>query len=96
MDEIAALEAFEAVVFVTHDLDLALTYANRVLLFNDGRLAADGPPEQVLPDTALLKSCNVLPTSLLELNVQLLPQTGRMLGLRQLAAFLQREGVTAE
>jgi energy-coupling factor transporter ATP-binding protein EcfA2 len=96
MDEIAGLEAFDAVVFVTHDLDLALTYANRVLLFNDGRLAADGTPEQVLPDTALLKSCNVLPTSLLELNVQLLPQTGRMLGLRQLAAFLQREGVTAE
>jgi energy-coupling factor transporter ATP-binding protein EcfA2 len=96
MDEIAALEAFDAVIFVTHDLDLALTYANRVLLFNDGRLAADGTPEQVLPDTALLKSCNVLPTSLLELNVQLLPQTGRMLGLRQLAAFLQREGVTAE
>jgi energy-coupling factor transporter ATP-binding protein EcfA2 len=96
MDEVAALEAFDAVIFVTHDLDLALTYANRVLLFNDGRLAADGTPEQVLPDTALLKSCNVLPTSLLELNVQLLAQTGRMLGLRQLAAFLQREGVTAE
>lgn len=96
MDEIAALDAFDAVIFVTHDLDLALTYANRVLLFNDGRIAADGPPEQVLPDIALLKSCNVLPTSLLELNIQLLPQTGRMLGLRQLAAFLQREGVTAE
>jgi energy-coupling factor transporter ATP-binding protein EcfA2 len=96
MDEIAALEAFDAVLFVTHDLDLALTYANRVLLFNDGQLAADGPPEQVLPDSALLRRSNVLPTSLLELNIQLLPQTGRMLGLRQLAAFLQQAGVTTK
>lgn len=93
MDEIAALEAFDAVLFVTHDLDLALSYANRVLLFNDGQLAADGPPETVLADGGLLRRCNVLPTSLLELNLAMLPQTGRMLGLRQLAAHLrQAEG----
>ncbi|GAB4424417.1 MAG: ABC transporter ATP-binding protein [Chloroflexi bacterium OHK40] len=90
MDEIASLDAFDALLFVTHDLDLALSYANRVLLFNDGQLAADGTPEDVLPDTALLRRCHVLPTSLLELNLQLLPQTGRMLGLRQLAAYLQQ------
>ncbi|HMQ33185.1 MAG TPA: ABC transporter ATP-binding protein, partial [Chloroflexaceae bacterium] len=93
MDEIAALGAFDAVLFVTHDLDLALSYANRVLLFNDGQLAADGPPEAVLADAELLRRCNVLPTSLLELNLAMLPQTGRMLGLRQLAAHLrQAEG----
>lgn len=90
MDEIAGLEAFDAVLFVTHDLDLALSYANRVLLFNDGRLAADGPPETVLADKELLRRSNVLPTSLLELNLALLPQTGRMLGPRQLAAFLRQ------
>lgn len=95
MDELAALGAFDAVLFVTHDLDLALTYANRVLLFNDGQLAADGAPEQVLADLSLLRRSNVLPTSLLDLNLQLLPRTGRMLGLRQLAAWLQREGETA-
>jgi energy-coupling factor transport system ATP-binding protein len=94
MDEVTALDAFDAVIFVTHDLDLALSYANRILLFNDGQLAADGPPEQVLGDAALLRRCHVLPTSLLELNLQLLPQTGRLLGLRQLAAHLQREPAT--
>jgi hypothetical protein len=45
----------------------------------------------VLTDTALLRRNHVLPTSLLELNLQLLPRTGRLLGLRQLAAHLQRE-----
>jgi energy-coupling factor transport system ATP-binding protein len=89
MDEIAALQAFDAVLFVTHDLDLALTYANRILLFNDGQIAADGQPKDVLGDVALLRRCNVLPTSLLELNLQLLPHTGRFLGLRELAAFVR-------
>lgn len=91
MDEVSGLNAFDAMLFVTHDLDLAITYANRVILFNDGQIAADGPPEQVLADPALLKRCHVLPTSLLELNQQLLPQTGRFLGLRQLAAHLRQE-----
>ncbi|MCL5996029.1 MAG: energy-coupling factor ABC transporter ATP-binding protein [Chloroflexi bacterium] len=34
--------AFEALLFITHDLDLAITYANRVLLVADGQLVADG------------------------------------------------------
>jgi energy-coupling factor transport system ATP-binding protein len=95
MDEVAALDRFDALLFVTHDLDLALTYANRILLFHQGQLAADGPPERVLADTALLRRCHVLPTSLLDLNLQLLPQTGRLLGLRQLAAHLQGEPALA-
>jgi iron complex transport system ATP-binding protein len=39
------------VVAVTHDLNTALTYADRVLLLEDGRLVADGPPaEALVPD----------------------------------------------
>lgn len=67
---------FEAVLFITHDIDLAVSYANRVWLFSQGRLAADGPPEQVLADDALLERCRVVSTSLLRLNRALLPQTG--------------------
>jgi energy-coupling factor transport system ATP-binding protein len=85
MDEVTALDAFDAVLFVTHDLDLALSYANRVLLVAEGRIVADGPPERVLDDVDTLRRCHVLPTSLLELNRQLLPQTGRFMGLRELA-----------
>jgi energy-coupling factor transport system ATP-binding protein len=91
MDEVAALAEFDAVVFVTHDLDLAISYANRVLLFHEGQLAADGAPEVVLANRELLRRCHVLPTSLLELNLELLPHTGRMLGLRQLAAHLNQQ-----
>lgn len=39
-----------AVIVVLHDLNLALRYADRVLVFGDGRLVADGPPGQALSE----------------------------------------------
>jgi iron complex transport system ATP-binding protein len=35
-------------IAITHDLNLALTYADRALMLSDGRLVADGPPRDVL------------------------------------------------
>lgn len=82
-------DSFEAVIFITHDLDLAISYANRILLVSNGRLAADGPPHQILPDRTLLTHCHLTPTSLLELNLELLSQTGRFLRAELLAPYVQ-------
>ena len=79
---------FAATLFITHDLDLAVTYANRVLLVGDGTVVADGPPEEVLKDFALLKHCRVRSTSLLDLNLSLLPKTGGFLPAEALAAYI--------
>jgi energy-coupling factor transporter ATP-binding protein EcfA2 len=81
----APLSQFDAVIFITHDLDLAVTYASRAILLADGRVAADGPPEKVLNDLALLDRCRIVPTSLLAENLRLLPKTGRFLPLEALA-----------
>jgi energy-coupling factor transport system ATP-binding protein len=78
---------FDATLFITHDLDLAVTFANRVVLLGDGMVVADGPPEGVLRDLDLLRRYRVLPTSLLELNLELLPRTGRFLPAEALAAY---------
>jgi energy-coupling factor transport system ATP-binding protein len=78
---------FEAVLFITHDLDLAITYANRVLLIADGQLVADGAPQVVLKDHALLERCRVRPTSLLGANLAALPRTGRFLPAPALAVY---------
>ncbi len=85
MDTILQMPGFQAVLFITHDLDLAITYANRVVLMSDGRIAADGPPEKVLSDLDLLHSCRLVPTSLLELNLEHLPHTGRFMSAEALA-----------
>lgn len=71
MEYLRALPGLDALLFITHDLDLALRFTQRVLLLRDGKLVADGPPLQVLADPATLESCNLRPTSLLH---HLLPQ----------------------
>jgi energy-coupling factor transport system ATP-binding protein len=78
---------FAATLFITHDLDLAVTYANRVLLVGDKHIVADGPPEEVLSDFDLLTHYRVRPTSLLRLNLEMLPRTGRFLTAESLAAY---------
>ena len=78
---------FAATLFITHDLDLAVTYANRVLLVGDKHIVADGAPEEVLKDFDLLMRYRVRPTSLLRLNLEMLPQTRRFLAAEELAAY---------
>lgn len=77
MEGILSVPHFDAVVFITHDLDLALIYATRVILMKEGRIVADGPAEEVLIDKDQLEQCRVVPTSLLEENLKRLDQTGR-------------------
>jgi len=79
MDAILQLPNFEAILFITHDIDLAVIYANRVLLVDKGKIVADGKPEEVLRDFQSLSSSRLVPTSLLEMNLEMLPRTGGFL-----------------
>jgi len=85
MDSIMQLPSFEAILFITHDVDLAVIYANRVLIVNDGQLIADGKPEDVLRDFDRLKANRLVPTSLLDLNLKRLGTTGRFMKAEALA-----------
>ncbi|MBN2502572.1 MAG: ATP-binding cassette domain-containing protein, partial [Anaerolineales bacterium] len=85
MDGILQMPGFDSVIFITHDLDLALTYATHVLLLSGGTVAAFGPTHEVLQDKERLVQCRVLPTTLLNLNLKHLPQTGRFMRAEQLA-----------
>ena len=78
---------FDATMFITHDLDIAVTYANRVLLVSEGRVVADGSPEEVLKDFDLLERCRIVPTSLLRLNLDLFGRTRRFLPAEALAPY---------
>jgi energy-coupling factor transporter ATP-binding protein EcfA2 len=85
MDAILQMPGFEAVLFITHDLDLAICYAGRVILMYEGQIAADGPPAEVLTDPDLLCRCHLVPTSLLAANLKHLPRTGRFMSAEALA-----------
>ncbi len=90
MDAIVRLPSFEAILFITHDLDLALIYANRIILVADGVVQADGKPEEVLKNYDLLKACRVVPTSLLDLNLELFPRSGRFMRAEALGRLLPK------
>jgi len=85
MDAILQLPGFEAILFITHDVDLAVIYANRVLLVAQGRLVADGTPHEVLGDSRQLDDCRLVRTTLLAENLKAWPQTRRFLRAEALA-----------
>lgn len=79
MNTILQTPGFDAILFITHDLDLALTYANRVVVLYGGRVMADGSPYKVFADDEQLRQWRLLPTSLLKLNREMYAQTGQFL-----------------
>jgi energy-coupling factor transport system ATP-binding protein len=88
MDSILQMPGFDAILFITHDIDLAVVYANRILLVYDGQLMADGSPHEVLKDESLLRRCRILPTSLLRANIEHYPRLGSFHRAETLAQFV--------
>lgn len=85
MDAIIQLPTFESILFITHDIDLAVIFANRVLVVNDGRVMRDGTPYEVLQDLDMLVANRLVPTSLLRENLKQYHHTGQFLRVEQLA-----------
>jgi energy-coupling factor transport system ATP-binding protein len=85
MDAILQMPGFEAILFITHDVDLAVIYANWVLMIADGTLVADGTPQDVLRDFDRLRANRLIPTSLLDLNLKQFEKTGRFMRAEALA-----------
>lgn len=88
MDSILQMPGFDAILFITHDVDLAVVYANRILLVYGGELMADGTPYEVLKDESLLRQCRILPTSLLRANIENYPNLKRFHRAETLGRFL--------
>ena len=85
MREVVAIPGLESLYFVTHDVDLALTHADRILLFRDGRVIADGAPMDVIADTARWRACDLRVTSLMEANTRYGARDGKFLDAESLA-----------
>jgi energy-coupling factor transport system ATP-binding protein len=85
MREVTAIPGLESLYFVTHDVDLALTHADRILLFREGRVIADGSPTEVSADTARWRACGLRVTSLMEANTRYGMADGKFLDADTLA-----------
>lgn len=57
--EFTAAHAHRCLLFSTHDLRMAMRFADRVLVLADGALLADCSPEQLMSDDALLDAAGL-------------------------------------
>ena len=70
-----------ALAVATHDVDFAWRWAQRILVFHDGCLAADRTPEEVFSDMALLNTCH--------LEQPMLFRAARVMGIRPLPRTME-------
>lgn len=66
------------VLMVTHDMEIALDYAGRAILMHDGRVVADGRPEDIFYDTRILSAARLLPPQIIGLSLELDGRLGRV------------------
>jgi energy-coupling factor transport system ATP-binding protein len=96
LSQVATIPNLESLYLITHDVDLALTHADRILLMRDGVVVADGPPSAVIADEENWIACNLRLTSLLRANARWRPAEGRLLDAEALARqVIAREGAPA-
>ena len=88
MREVRRIEGLESVYFITHDADLALANADRILLLREGRVVADGAPLEVIADRDRWLASNLRYTSLMEANVRWQHLSGRFLDGAALSAVV--------
>lgn len=71
----------DTVISLTHDLRLVAETSSRVLILDAGRLVADGPTREVLPDETTLARSGLRPPAVSVLSRQLPGRAGRPVAL---------------
>lgn len=72
MDKLKELnENGTTIIMVSHDMELVLDYAKRVLVVHDGELVGDGPTREIMSNESLLRTASVLPPQIPALALRL-------------------------
>ncbi|MDW5550583.1 MAG: energy-coupling factor transporter ATPase [Methanosarcina sp.] len=54
-------------IFCTHDIEVAMSYATRILVMNDGKIIADGKGKEVIKDTESLRKASLTQPPVVEI-----------------------------
>ena len=74
------------ILFITHDMHLAIEYTDRSMVFTDGELIADDYVFRVLSDPEIIRRANLKQTSLVPLAEQVQIDTEKFIH-----AFIEEE-----
>jgi len=76
---VSGLSRFGAtVLFSTHDVDAAIGYSDRLIVMNEGRIIADGPPRDVVQEERIMEAACLRPPLAFSI--------GKLLGLKAFSA----------
>lgn len=75
-----------AIIFITHDMHLALEYTDRALVIEDGQIIADAPTFEILDNGPLVKRASLKETSIFDFARQMNYPVNKFL-----QTFIQRE-----
>jgi energy-coupling factor transport system ATP-binding protein len=64
-------EQDKTILMVDHDLDLLLSLVDRIVVFNEGKIVADGPAEKILTNYELLEETDLVAPTIVSLFQQL-------------------------
>lgn len=59
------------IIVITHDMELVLRYAKRVVVMSNGQILADDSPEDIFSKTHVLKEASITPPQIVDLNLRL-------------------------
>lgn len=59
------------VIIATHDVDFAWRFADRILIFHEGQILADGKPEEVFLKNDIIKKSGLIQPTLFQIGVKL-------------------------
>jgi len=49
----------KTIILITHDIQLAWNYAERLIIMKDGKIEIDGPTDSIMKEEKKLKDCNI-------------------------------------
>lgn len=84
---VSGLSRFGAtVLFSTHDVDAAIQFSNRLMIMNEGRIIADGPPQDIVQQEEIMNAASLRPPLAFSI--------GKLLGLTVFSARQLTGGVS--
>lgn len=91
MDHLVRLrDGGRAVVIITHDVELACAYADRVLVMSEGQVLVDAPTRQAMARPDLLAESDVLVPPVVALSLALWPESSPALTVDEMVEYLGR------
>ncbi|MCB9423264.1 MAG: ATP-binding cassette domain-containing protein [Ardenticatenaceae bacterium] len=76
------------VILITHEVEIACQYADRIMVMSNGRILVDGPTQQVMAQKALLAQSDVLVPPVVDLSLALWPDSLPALTVEELSTAL--------